>query len=249
MNRRKALGKVILLFLCCSNGNQYMLVKYLGHSGFLLTIEDKSIILDPFITPNELAADLSAADLPCDILLQSHGHEDHIADSVGIASRTGALVVASWEVVNWFANQGVSNGHPMNVGGTKDLGVAKVKMVKAVHSSSFPDGSYAGSAVGFVISTGGKNYYYAGDTALTYDMKLIAEEFDIDCVFFPIGDNFTMGINDAIKAAKFVECNKVIGMHFDTFGYIKIDHEEAINKFRDAGLELLLLEVGQEIDL
>lgn len=226
-----------------------MLVKYLGHSGFLLTIDGKNIVLDPFITPNELANSLSADDIPCDVLLQSHAHEDHIADSLGILSRTGALAVGSFEVVMWFQNNGISNGHPMNIGGTKELDFASVKMVNAIHSSSFPDGSYGGKAAGFVISTQGKNYYYAGDTGLTYDMKLIAEEFNIDCVFLPIGDNFTMGIDDAIKAAKFVNCDKVIGMHFDTFGYIKIDHQKAIEKFADAGKELILMNVGQELEI
>lgn len=225
-----------------------MELRYLGHSSFWLGIGNKAIVFDPFISPNEKASSISIDELTCDVLLQSHAHEDHIADSVAIAKKNESIVVSSFETVNWFEKQGVK-GHPMNIGGNKDFGFFQVKMVHAVHSNCFPDGSYAGTAAGFVLSAEGKNVYYAGDTALTMDMNLIGEEFSIDIAILPIGDNFTMGIKDAIKAAQFVGAKRVIGMHFDTFGYIEIDHDEASKAFKDAGLELQLLNINQSINI
>lgn len=225
-----------------------MQLRYLGHSSFWLGIGDKAIVFDPFISPNEKASSISIDELSCDVLLQSHAHEDHIADSVAIAKKNNSLVVSSFETVTWFENQGIT-GHPMNIGGRKNFDFFEVKMVHAVHSNCFPDGSYAGTAAGFVISAEGKNIYYAGDTALTMDMKLIAEEFDLDLAILPIGDNFTMGIKDAVKAAQFVGAKKVIGMHFDTFGYIEINHDEAIQAFDAAGIELTLMNINQTINI
>ena len=226
-----------------------MQLRFLGHSGFWLGIENKSIVFDPFITPNERATSISIDELTCDLLLQSHAHEDHIADSVYVAKRNNSIVASCYETTEWFAKQGVNEVHPMNIGGSKNFGFVKVKMVNAVHSNSFPDGTYAGKAAGFVLSLEGKNIYFAGDTALTFDMKLIAEDFEVDFAILPIGDNFTMGIKDAIKAAHFVGTKKVIGMHFDTFGYIEINHEEAIMAFADAGIELVLLNINETINI
>jgi L-ascorbate metabolism protein UlaG (beta-lactamase superfamily) len=226
-----------------------MQLRFLGHSGFWLGIKGKAIVFDPYITPNEKASSISIDELSCDLLLQSHAHGDHIADSLEIAKKNNSTVVSCYETTEWFAKQGIEKVHPMNIGGNKDFGFVKVKMVNAVHSNSFPDGTYAGSAAGFVLSALGKNIYYAGDTALTYDMKLIAEEFKIDYAILPVGDNFTMGMKDAIKAAQFVSAKKVIGMHFDTFGFIEIDHKEAILAFANAGIELQLLNINQTINI
>jgi L-ascorbate metabolism protein UlaG (beta-lactamase superfamily) len=220
-----------------------MKINYLGHSSFLFEIVGKKILLDPFISPNELASHIKVDEIECDYILVSHGHSDHVADLIPIAKRTGAKVVSSFEIIDWLGKQGVENGHPMNLGGTWNFDFGSVKMVYASHSSSMPDGSYGGPASGFIIKAESKTYYYAGDTALNQEMKLIGELNQVDFAFLPIGDNFTMGIDDAVIAAKFINCNNIIGMHYDTFGYIKIDQEKAVKAFADAGLNLHLLKI------
>lgn len=221
-----------------------MKLNYLGHSCFLLDISGKKILFDPFISPNDLANDIKVDEIQCDYILISHGHNDHVADLVSIAKRTGAKVVAAYEIIEWLAKQGVENGHPMNLGGKWFFDFGMVKMTYAAHSNSLPDGSYGGTAAGFIIKPEGKTIYYAGDTALMQEMKLLGELYQIDYAFLPIGDNFTMGIDDAIIAAGFINCKNIIGMHYDTFGYIKIDFENAKNAFSDAGLNLQLLEIS-----
>ena len=226
-----------------------MKITYYGHSCFLLETEGKSILFDPFITPNELANSIDAKTIKADYILISHGHEDHVADAVSIALRTGATVISNWEIIQWVQKQGVKNVHPMNIGGHWFFDFGKVKCVNAVHSSSLPDGSYGGNPMGFLLETAKGNVYYAGDTALTMDMKLIGDYKKIDVAFLPIGNNFTMGIDNAIIAADFIRCDKIIGMHYDTFGYIKIDHFEATEKFKSSGKNLLLIPIGDSINL
>ena len=226
-----------------------MQITYYGHSCFGVEINGKHIVFDPFITPNELAKDVDVNTIKADYILISHGHEDHIADALTLAKRTGAKLVSNFEIVTWFNKQGIENTHPMNTGGKRSFDFGKVKCVAAEHSSSFPDGSYAGSAMGFILETSQGNFYYAGDTALTYDMKLIGEYREINFSILPIGDNFTMSIDNAIVASDFVKCNTVIGMHYDTFGYIKIDKQKAITSFENAGKKLILMEIGQTIDI
>lgn len=227
-----------------------MKITYYGHSCFGVEIKGKHLLFDPFITPNPLAAHIDINTIPADYILQSHGHNDHIADTVAIAKRTGATVAGAFEVTEWLGKQGVEKTHPMNVGGKWLFDFGKVKCVVAVHSSSMPDGTYGGSPMGFVIESEEGNFYFAGDTALTYDMKLIGEYRQVDFAFLPIGDNFTMGIENAIIASDFIKCNKIIGMHYDTFGYIKIDHEEAKRKFARAGKKsLTLMQIGETIEI
>lgn len=221
-----------------------MKVNYLGHSSFLLETSGKRILIDPYISPNELAEDINVNDINCDYILVSHGHSDHVADLVNIANRTGAQVISSFEIVEWLRKQGIANGHPMNIGGSWDFDFGTIKMTYACHSSSLPDGSYGGTAAGFLIKTEGKTYYYSGDTSLTADMQITGELNDIHHAFLCIGDNFTMGVDDAIIAAKYINCKKIIGMHYDTFGYIKVDHEEAKEKFDKAGLSLSLMKIS-----
>jgi len=224
-------------------------ITFLGHSSFLIKTAGKSLLFDPFISPNPLAKDINVDELKPDYILLSHGHADHIADAEDIAKKTGATIVANYEVATWFGNKGVEKTHPMNHGGSWDFDFGRVKFVNAVHSSSMPDGSYGGNPGGFVIESEGKTIYYAGDTALTLDMKLIGEEFTIDLAFLPIGSNFTMGYKDAMKAAKFVGAKKVIGMHFDTFPYIKIDHQDALEEASQNGIDLQILEIGASVQL
>lgn len=226
-----------------------MKITYYGHSCFLLETGGKSILFDPYISPNELANKIEIETIKADYILISHGHEDHVADAVSIALRTGATVVSNWEIIQWVQKQGVKNTHPMNIGGHWFFDFGKVKCVNAVHSSSLPDGTYGGNPMGFLLETVKCNVYYAGDTALTMDMKLIGDYKKIDIAFLPIGNNFTMGIDNAIIAADFIRCDQIIGMHYDTFGYIKIDHTEAVQKFSSAGKNLILIPIGDNISL
>jgi len=226
-----------------------MKITYYGQSCFLLETGGKNILFDPFITPNELASHIDINTIKADFILVSHGHQDHTADLVEIAKNTGALVVASFEIIEWLGRQGVTNCHPMNLGGQWNFDFGTVKMVFAAHSNSLPDGTYAGTAAGFIIQADDKTIYYAGDTALMQEMKLTGDLYQLDFAFLPIGDNFTMGVNDAIMASKFIKCNTIIGMHYDTFGYIKIDKKEALAQFDNAGLDLKLIDIGGSLEL
>jgi len=224
-----------------------MNITYYGHSCFGVEINGKHLLFDPFISPNELARGIDINLVPADYILISHGHSDHIADAESIAKRTGAKVICNWEISVWLEKKGVTEIRPMNTGGKVKLDFGSVKCVVAQHSSSMPDGSYGGNPMGFVIESTEGNFYYAGDTALTYDMKLIGDYRNVDFAFLPIGDNFTMGVDNAIIASDFIKCNDIIGMHYDTFGYIMIDQQEAISKFVRSGKELTLLEIGDTI--
>ncbi|HXB39997.1 MAG TPA: metal-dependent hydrolase [Bacteroidia bacterium] len=224
-----------------------MNITYYGHSCFGVEIKGKYLLFDPFISPNELAKNIEITKVKADYILISHGHEDHIADAVSIAKRTGAKVICNYEIYVWLGKQGVENIHPMNTGGKRKFDFGDVKCVNAAHSSSMPDGTYGGNPMGFVVESTEGNFYYAGDTALTYDMKLIGDYRSINFAFLPIGDNFTMGVDNAIIATDFINCNDIIGMHYDTFGFIKIEKNEAVKKFESAGKKLTLLNIGQTI--
>ena len=224
-----------------------MNLTFLGHSCFLLETLNSKILFDPFISGNELAKHIYIDTIEADFIVQSHGHLDHIADLVAIAKRTNAVVISSWELTEWAKKQGIEKVHPMNIGGSWNFSFGKLKMVFAAHSNSLPDGSYGGTAAGFILELDGKRIYYAGDTALTQDMKLIGEYSRPDLAILPIGNNFTMDIDDAILASDFVQCKEIVGMHFDTFGYIKINHEEAIRKFKLRNKTLHLLDIGYSL--
>lgn len=221
-----------------------MKLTFLGHATVLAEINGKKILFDPFITPNELAKNIDVKTVEADYIFVSHGHEDHVADVENIAKRTGATIVSNFEIAMWFNAKGCEKYHPMNHGGKWKFDFGTVKYVNAVHSSTLPDGSPGGNPGGFVFETSEGNFYYAGDTALTMDMKLIPRHTKLDFAILPIGDNFTMGVEDAILAAQFVEVDRVLAMHFDTFGFIKVDHAQAIRKFREADIELKILEIG-----
>ncbi len=225
-----------------------MKITYLGHASLSTEVAGKNIIVDPFITGNELAKNIDINSLKADYILVTHAHQDHILDVEAIARRTGAKVVSNFEIINHFAELGIE-GHPMNHGGTWTFDFGKVTYTNAIHSSSFPDGSYGGQPGGFIIESAEGNIYIAGDTALTMDMKLIPLQTSIDLAVLPLGDNFTMGIESAVIASDYVECNRVLGYHFDTFGYIVIDHKKAVTTFKEKGKELTLLEIGSSLDV
>jgi len=221
-----------------------MKVTYYGHACFGVEVTGKALLFDPFITKNELARSIDVKKIPADYILISHAHHDHIDDTEQIASRTGATIVSNYEVTVWFGKKGLQKTHPMNHGGSHQFDFGKVKFVNALHSSSFPDGSYGGNPGGFVIESNHGNFYYSGDTALTLDMKLIGEAPPLNFAALCIGDNFTMGVDGAIKAADFVSCKQVLGLHYNTFPPIKIDEHAAVQKFAASGKNLHLLAPG-----
>ncbi len=206
------------------------------------------MIVDPFISANELAKHIDINALKADYILITHAHGDHILDVETIAKNTGAVIVSNAEIAGYYEAKGFKT-HPMNHGGTWEFDFGKVKYVNAIHSSSFPDGTYGGQPGGFVIEAEEKNIYIAGDTALTYDMKLIPMRNPLDLAILPIGSNFTMDVDDAAIAAEFLEVTTVLGYHYDTFGYIKIDHEAAKQKFANKHKELILLPVGDSMEM
>jgi L-ascorbate metabolism protein UlaG (beta-lactamase superfamily) len=221
---------------------------YYGQSCFLLEAAGKKLLFDPFITPNPLAKDIDIKSIEADYIFVSHGHGDHVADLVDIAKQTNAQVVAMVEVAAWASKQGVENLIPMNYGPTT-LDFGKVRMVWATHSSSMPDGSYGGNPAGFVIEIDGKAIYFAGDTSLTMEMKLLADLYNLDYAILPIGGHFTMDVDDALIATKYIDCDQVIGVHYDTMPQIKIDKEEALAKFKRENKTLLLPAIGETIEL
>ncbi len=225
-----------------------MKITFLGHASLHIEVGGQDIIVDPFISGNPLAEEIDINSLQADYILLTHAHQDHILDVESIAKRTGAKVVSNFEIVTHFQSKGI-DGHPMNHGGNWSFEFGKVKYVNAIHTSGFPDGSYGGQPGGFVIEGEHKTIYIAGDTALTMDMKLIPMQTKLDLAILPIGDNFTMGIDDAIIASDFLECDKILGYHYDTFGYIEIDHDEAKRKFFNKDKDLMLLDIGESLEL
>jgi len=221
-----------------------MKIYYYGHFCFAVEAGGKRILFDPYVTPNKLAKDVDVDEIPADFILISHGHEDHVADAVRIAKRTKATVICNYEVSEWLMKKGLKNVQGMNHGGCGSWDFGRVKYVSAVHSSVLPDGTYGGNPGGFVIESRDGNFYYSGDTALTLDMKLIGESVRLHFAALCIGDFFTMGVPDAIKACDFIQCNNVLGVHYDTFPPIRLDKEKAIADFDAAGKKLHLPRIG-----
>lgn len=226
-----------------------MKFSYFGHSTFSVESCGRTLLFDPFITGNPLAKGIALETLKADYILITHAHADHTGDAVKLALQTGAECLSNFEICNWLKAAGVSRTQPLNHGGTVTLDCGRVKYVSAVHSSSFADGTYGGNPGGFVVETAEGSFYYSGDTALTMDMKLIGEAFKLNFAVLCLGDHFTMGVEDAVKAARMVGVGKVVGVHFDTFPPIKIDHDWAREMFANAGLELFLLRAGDSVDL
>ncbi|NJN35197.1 MAG: metal-dependent hydrolase [Saprospiraceae bacterium] len=234
-----------------------MIIKYYGHSCFGVTANGFNLLFDPFISGNEMAKEIDIDAIPCDFMLISHGHQDHILDAERIAKRTGCKIICAFEIHEWFNKKGLNNTHPMNVGGPFEFDFGTVRGVAAVHSSGLPDGSYGGIPMGFVVEMYGENeentegvFYFAGDTALTLDMQLIPMICPpLNFAILPIGSNFTMDYNDAVIASDFIQCNTIIACHYDTFGYIKIDHDDAHAAFEAEGKDLIFAKIGGELQL
>lgn len=225
-----------------------MKITYYGHSSFGIQINDIHLVVDPFISGNPKAESIDVDSIKADYILLTHAHSDHVLDTERIAKRTGATIISNFEIVTYFGQKDLK-GHGMNHGGSWKFDFGTVKVVNAIHSSSFEDGTYGGNPMGFIIRTAEKTIYIAGDTALTMDMKLIPMFDKLDLALLPIGDNFTMDINEAIVASDFIECNRILGMHYDTFGFIEIDHNQAKTAFQEKGKELILLKIGETMTL
>lgn len=227
-----------------------MKITYYGHSCFLVEAGGKRLLFDPFVSGNPLVTKIKAGDIRCDYILLTHGHSDHVADVETVMQHNpAAVIVGIWEIHAHYSAKGYAT-HPMNKGGWWSFDFGGVKMVNAVHSSSFPDGSYAGEPAGFVLETPDGTLYMAGDTALTLDMQLIPRTCPkLDVAILPIGSNFTMDYQDAVIASDFIACDRIIGCHYDTFGFIKIDHDKAKAAFAEKGKELILLEIGASTEI
>jgi L-ascorbate metabolism protein UlaG (beta-lactamase superfamily) len=204
--------------------------------------------VDPFLTGNPQAP-IGPDDVAADVILVSHGHGDHVGDAVAIAKRTGALVIANFEIQNWLAAQGVENTHPMHIGGGRDFNWGRVKLTMAQHGSMLPDGSYGGNPCGFLFYLEDKKIYHACDTGLFYDMKLIGEE-GIDLAILPIGDNFTMGPADALRAIELIQPKQVVPIHYNTFEVIEQDpHAWAGQVKKQTGVTVKVMSPGEAITL
>ena len=226
-------------------------ITYYGHSTVLLETDEHKIVIDPFFAPNNPLAPISVDKVEADFILLTHGHGDHVADAAALAKATGALVIGNFEVVSWLQAQGAENVHGMNTGGAFTFPFGRVKLTIAHHSSTMPDGSSGGHPNGMIVSLNdGYDIYVAGDTALTYDMKLIGEAGGVDLALLPIGDNFTMGPDDAVRAAQFVQTKHVIPVHYNTFPPIQQDPEVFAEKLRrQAEIDCTVLAPGQSMTI
>ena len=219
---------------------------FLGHACVLLQDGDHRLIIDPFLTGNSLAT-LRPEQIEVQHVLISHGHGDHVGDAMAIAKRCGATVIANYELALLFGKEGI-DAHPMHIGGAHDFDFGRVKLTIAHHGGGFgPDASrYTGPPVGFLITLGDKTVYHPGDTGLFLDMKLIGEMNSIDLAFLPIGDNFTMGIDDAVKATEFLHPKRVVPMHYDTFDIIKADPQQFASRVKDS--QVVILKPGDTLE-
>jgi L-ascorbate metabolism protein UlaG (beta-lactamase superfamily) len=215
----------------------------------LVVAGGKRLLFDPFITPNKLASSIDVDKIQADCIFVSHAHFDHTTDVIRIARQTGAKVLGNWELYEWFNQNGLKNTHPINPGGQFTFDFGTVKCFIAQHSSSLPDGGYGGVACGFAFKTPDGNFYYSGDTGLTMEMQLVPDWTDLDFAVLPIGDGLTMGVNDAIKAALVLGVRKVVGVHYDTFDFIKIDRRKALKSFKEVDLDLKLIDIGGSVEI
>lgn len=223
-------------------------ITWLGHSTYQIQTAGKTILLDPFLTGNP-SATISANEASADVIIVSHGHGDHVGDTVEIAKRTNALVIANFEIIEWMGKQGVENMHPQHIGGAHQYEFGTVKLTIAHHGSMLPDGSNGGSPCGILLKLNDGTIYFAADTGLFYDMTLIGEE-GVDLAILPIGDNFTMGPEDAVKATKLIAPKRVIPMHYNTWPLIEQDAAAWAKQVREqTAAEPVVLELGESCQL
>jgi L-ascorbate metabolism protein UlaG (beta-lactamase superfamily) len=225
-----------------------MKLRYFSHSAFQITTADnKSILIDPFLDHNPTSP-VKSDEVTADFIILTHAHGDHLGDSFKIAEKTSPLFIAVNELADYIAAKGFK-AHNMHIGGSRNFDFGRVKYTIAHHGSLTPDGQYAGEPAGVLITIDGKTIYHAGDTGLFLDMKLIGEMNEIDYFLVPIGDNFTMGIDDAVKAVEFVNPKMAIPMHYNTFPLINANPNEFKEKVEAKGFNSRVLEYGEEIEL
>jgi len=222
---------------------------FLGHSCFLLDDGKHKVIIDPFLSGNPMAK-MSVDDVKADFILVTHGHGDHLGDTIELAKKNNATVISNFELATFCGSKGVENAAGLHIGGGADFPFGSLKLTIAHHGSTLGgDLAYGGNPVGFIIRMDGKVVYHAGDTGLFLDMKLIGELDKIDMALLPVGGYFTMDINDAAKAVEFLKPKKVIPMHYDTFDPIKTDPEKFCKKAKQQGAECIILEPGHSYGL
>ncbi|GAB4186875.1 MAG: metal-dependent hydrolase [Calditrichia bacterium] len=219
---------------------------YLSHSAFLVEGANGNIVIDPFLSENPKAT-IAPETLNVDYVLLTHGHGDHIGDGLKIAKSNNATIIAPFELAMYCQEKGATV-HPMHIGGGFNFPFGRVKLTIAHHGSMTPDGRYAGNPCGYLVTMDGKTLYHPGDTGLFYDMKLIGEMTPIDVAVLPIGDNFTMGIDDAVKAVELLKPKLAIPMHYKTFDIIDADPEEFVNKVVAKGFKASVLPIGESLN-
>ncbi len=227
-----------------------MKLTYWGHAAAIVETQSHKIVFDPFLTGNPLAT-VKADEVECDYIILTHGHNDHFGDTIEIAKANDATVISNFEIASFCEKKGCK-AHPMHLGGAWNFDFGRVKLTIAHHGSSYQDGDemiYMGNPAGVLLTSGEKTLYHAGDTALFYDMKLIGEMNEIDLALLPIGDNFTMGIDDAVKAVEFLKPKVTVPIHYDTFGFIEVDAEEFVQKVSASGGQAKILKPGEKYNL
>lgn len=223
-------------------------ITWLGHSAFQIETASKTILLDPFLTGNPKAT-ISANEASADVIIVSHGHSDHVGDTIEIAKRTNALVIANFEIIEWLGKQGVENVHSQHIGGAHQYDFGTVKLTIAHHGSMLPDGSNGGNPCGILLKLKDGTIYFAADTGLFYDMSLIGEA-GVDLAILPIGDNYTMGPEDAVKATKLISPKRVLPMHYNTWPPIEQDAAAWAKQVREqTAAEPVVLEPGESFQL
>lgn len=220
---------------------------YFSHSAWKIESDRYTILIDPFLDDNPTSP-VKSKDVSADFIIITHAHGDHVGDSIPIAKANNATIISNFEIANWCGEQGIT-AHPMHIGGGREFPFGKVKLTQAFHGSSFPDGSYGGMPAGVLVTVEGKTIYHSGDTGLFGDMKLIGEMNAIDVALIPIGDNFTMGLEDAVKAVEFLNPKKVIPMHYKTFDVIDVNPDEFVMRVKNLGVDAQVMEYGSTIDI
>jgi L-ascorbate metabolism protein UlaG (beta-lactamase superfamily) len=226
-------------------------ITYHGHSCIELNDGKFNILFDPFITNNPVST-AKWENLKPDVILLSHGHVDHVGDAIPIAKKTGALIIAPFELANFCSLRGAPNTHPMHIGGSRQFDFGKLKLTQAWHGSAFIDGDkshYTGNPCGYLLTMSGKTFYFAGDTGLFGDMKTIGALNTIDLSFLPIGDNFTMGPKDAVIAAQWLDTKTVIPIHYNTWPVIAQNPEDFKKMVEEAGIRCVVIPFNQSVTM
>ncbi|WOO43110.1 metal-dependent hydrolase [Rubellicoccus peritrichatus] len=228
-----------------------MKLTFLGHAACMIETAEHRLLIDPFLKDNPLC-DIDPADVKCDYILLTHGHADHVGDTESIAKANDATVIANYELSSFLEAKGLKT-HPLHIGGGAEFPFGRAQLTIAFHGSSYPDENglpiYMGMPGGLLIESDGKKLYHAGDTALTLEMELLGRRHDIDLALLPIGDNFTMGVHDALDAIDMIKPKAVVPIHFNTFPYIEVDPTAFIEGAAVKGVAGHLLKCGDQIDV